>query len=256
MRIGLIGLLLVSTGCCSTVASPPIEAHVEANWPAPPLAVQYLEALTLEDTSSLWPMLHFLAFQRNLNAFKDKTIAALSAQAQVILGESRHDPETIPLFNSELPHRDFHEAFDTIMWRVLGQRGARFNQSMHMSIAARETSVLIEGMRQFELNRLEEIGGSRSSSNESEVTTEPTRVCGNWVDVGDARLCDEEQFWEYFGAEQKRGRVALQRPNLYVVVPLNARSKADDKIAGPHHGHACCPLTTFSQKRHLKNYPP
>lgn len=205
----LLLLLVVGFGCCSRAASPPISARVQANWPAPPLAVQYLEALALEDSASLWPVLHHLTHVRNPQAHKDKRFAKLSDQGKAILGANEDSSNSIPLFNPMLPHQDFNDAFDTIMWGVLGQKGGKFNQSMHMSIAARETSALIEGMRQIELHRSQELGNAQLDEN----SIEPSRTCSNWIDVGNARLCNEAQFWAYFGQEQKGARVPLRLAN-------------------------------------------
>lgn len=82
--------------------------------------------------------------------------------------------------------------------RLLKGKGQR--QSLHMALAIRETSVIIEGMRGIWLERREE------------VIEDTSKECESWIDVGGKSACSIDEFWGVVGEEQRNEKSPVSLP--------------------------------------------
>lgn len=75
---------------------------------------------------------------------------------------------------------------------MLDEPGAK--DSMRLALAAREASVVIEGMAV-----LEQEARARAQRSESRPDTD----CDVWVEIGDYMACDVDEFWNFVGPDQR-----------------------------------------------------
>lgn len=143
-------------------------------------------------------LLHSLTTLRSFSA-----PAQLSAQAKRVVASAKNT-DGIPVLSSGLTDNDVYTLLDFGLNRALGTRSWSLRSSIPMSLAARESSVLIEGMYRLERQRLAVI--------QANATTGPSSVCDNWIDVGGAQVCSEEDFWLFVGSEQKLADAQIELP--------------------------------------------
>lgn len=152
------------------------------------------ETLALEDPTALFPFLHFLTTH---HSFARSAPPPLSEKSRQLLAQPNVD-STRPTLLPGLQSNETFALLEFTLTRSLLLKGKGQRESLRLSLGARETSVVIEGMRLLELEREEQtiprpwINGVQSMPR-----------CESWLDVNGHVVCSEKEFWELVGTEQK-----------------------------------------------------
>lgn len=88
-------------------------------------------------------------------------------------------------------------------------------ESLRLSVANREASVRVEGLRRMWEDRVAEVEASPASAR----TSEPWRSCESWIDVGGKAACSVDEFWAIVGESQRAEVLPIVLPTEYVPRP-------------------------------------
>lgn len=114
-----------------------------------------------------------------------------------------------PIFAPEgtLQLNETYALLDAAAGRSLLFRSKGLRESLQTSLANREASVIIEGMRGLWEEREAVVPVREGSDSQGE------EACESWIDVAGARACSEEEFWEIVGNEEKGGKKPIKLPS-------------------------------------------
>ncbi|GJN89390.1 hypothetical protein Rhopal_002370-T1 [Rhodotorula paludigena] len=217
----LVGLVLASSVTLAQARSPPVQARIESSWPAPDLRTQFLETVNLETPGELFPLLAFLAAHPHSHEYLPEPLEGESLRAAQQLAKDGINP----VFAPEGTFSD-HETFDLLKAAATRSSLLRTRGAWHgllVSLANRETSVVIEGMRglwqerEAEIKALQAVDGVRKEGEgptaQAVLAAEDAAPsCDSWIDVAGYKACSEEQFWKVVGNEQKVGKTPIKLP--------------------------------------------
>ncbi|GAA6062062.1 hypothetical protein JCM10212_003560 [Sporobolomyces blumeae] len=200
-----LGVFLLALGSCaaSVTASPPVSARIETPWPAPGLVTQYLETFALEQPAHLFPFLSFLASHPTSHRSVRPPLVSASTAALASTEASGTSAAFVP--EGTIQQNETLAILDAAAMRSRLLRGKGQMESLHLGLAIRETSVVIEGMRGLWEQRSQEV---RARSADEEEWLE----CESWIDVGGKTACTEQEFWTIVGTEQKEGKLPVSLP--------------------------------------------
>ncbi|BGP32069.1 killer toxin resistant protein [Rhodotorula toruloides] len=203
---GLQSLVLAGLAA-STVAhrSPPVAARVEA-WPAPDLVTQFLETTALEAPNEFLHFLSFLSSNPHSHHFlRAGTLLPRSLRAANNLAKQGVNPIFAP--EGTLQPNETYALLDAAAGRSLLFRSKGLRESLQTSLANREASVIIEGMRGLWEEREAVVPVRAGSDSQGE------EACESWIDVAGARACSEDEFWDIVGREEKGGKKPIKLPS-------------------------------------------
>ncbi|KAK4048009.1 killer toxin resistant protein [Microbotryomycetes sp. JL201] len=203
--------LCVAITACQGAASEPaasVSSRVQASWPAAPLVVQYLHTLALEQGSDA--LFDVLAYA-TLDAVADDTghLATLTAASQSLLGQITPvspSPNWMAMTQGPTGRRLLANETLTLLQDLVAKAGIlQGNEvqtkatmdSLQLSLAARETSVVIAGMAELEAERKRQLEPALDD-------------CDTWIDLGSKAVCSEQEFWQTVGADQKTSQGPLR----------------------------------------------
>ncbi|KAK4053247.1 killer toxin resistant protein [Microbotryomycetes sp. JL221] len=186
-------------------STPSVSARVQASWNEAPLVVQYLQTLALEQGSdALFSVLNhvsdeaavhdYLALGRLLSSRSFKMISELGSDAECSHWMSKSTSDTHSISHTSLLANETLRLMDNLVEMTLdiAEDGATMD-SLRISMATQETSVVIAGMAELDKERRQVL-----SSGSGEFTCDD-----NWIDLGDKAVCSEQEFWQAIGVEQK-----------------------------------------------------
>ncbi|GAA5989455.1 hypothetical protein JCM10908_000480 [Rhodotorula pacifica] len=213
--------------------SPPVTTSIEASWPAPDLVTQYLETLALEAPDEFFPSLDFLVSHPHSYLFIPTSHPSLrpsalaTAQDYAARGAnpvfvSEEDAERSGLWANE--SIALLEASLAQIPNLANERGLL--ESLRISVANREASVRIEGIRRLWEDRVAEIEAREEKEvmraaavADEEATGTPTtmqstpwRECESWIDVGGKAACTVDAFWAIVGENQREETLPILLP--------------------------------------------
>ncbi|BGP48159.1 killer toxin resistant protein [Rhodotorula kratochvilovae] len=240
--VELAGLLLAAGGSLAS-SSPPVVARIEASWPAPDLVTQYLETVALEAPGEFFPFLDFLASHPHSHkALRDPLPPTSKRRAERLANAG-----TNPIFAPEgtLKPSETYALLEAVAMRSRLLRAKGVRDGIPLSLANREASVVIEGMRLLWEEREGEIARAGGEAVEPELQGAPAQkvltkeeaepTCESWIDVAGRKACSEEEFWAVVGVEQKEGKAPIQLPTG-VASPSAPRIYPFDHVT-PRYAH-------------------
>ncbi|BGP08072.1 killer toxin resistant protein [Rhodotorula toruloides] len=203
---GLQSLILAGLAASAAAhRSPPVSARVEA-WPAPDLVTQFLETIALEAPNEFFHFLAFLSSNPHSHHFlRAGTLLPSSLRAANNLAKQGVNPIFAP--EGTLQLNETYALLDAAAGRSLLFRSKGLRESLQTSLANREASVIIEGMRGLWEEREAVVPVREGSDSQGE------EACESWIDVAGARACSEEKFWEIVGNEEKGGKKPIKLPS-------------------------------------------
>ncbi|KAK4698687.1 hypothetical protein P7C70_g7587, partial [Phenoliferia sp. Uapishka_3] len=145
-------LLLAGLGLAEVAfgnTSPPISARITSNWVAPPLVTLYLESVAQENAAALFPFINYLVTNSNPTTKPPLGLPVDSFQG--------FNPAFTPLLR---PNESYAILEDELRASQLMARAGEA-ESLRLAVAAREGSVVVEGMRILAVEREVQLGVSR-----------------------------------------------------------------------------------------------
>ncbi|GAA6015304.1 hypothetical protein JCM10207_008942 [Rhodosporidiobolus poonsookiae] len=241
MKLSLL-FSAVLASCTAAYTSPPVSVRVDASWPAPDLVTQYLETLALEAPREFFPFLAYLTSHHSLYRILPAPLQPASAAVAAHYEKAGLSPIFAP--PGLLQPNETYALLETAATRSLLLRSRGLRESLHVSLANREASVTIEGMRgvwaerernvvEWEKARVVVENGVEAHERDrllrgdvkAKWTTSATdRACASWIDVGGKKACTVQEFWMVVGNEQQeeKGPIALpsnlpspERPDIF-----------------------------------------
>lgn len=101
-------------------------------------------------------------------------------------------------------------------------RSKGLRESLQTSLANREASVIIEGMRGLWEERDAVVPVREGSDSQDE------EACESWIDVAGVRACSEDEFWEIVGRDEKGGKKPIKLPSRCAPSCLFSRRLSHD----------------------------
>lgn len=193
------------------------------------------ETVNLETPGELFPLLAFLAAHPHSHEYLPEPLEGESLRAAQQLAKDGINP----VFAPEGTFSD-HETFDLLKAAATRSSLLRTRGAWHgllVSLANRETSVVIEGMRglwqerKAEIKALQAVDGVRKEGEgptaQAVLAAEDAAPsCDSWIDVAGYKACSEEQFWKVVGNEQKVGKTPIKLPESCVACLSRRRCSA------------------------------
>lgn len=200
------------------------------------------ETISLEAPNSFFPALDYLVFNPHSHrARKDSNVRPAALERAKDYAAQGVNPVFAPegglWANETLALLDASLARSALFLRERG-----LFDSLHLSLANREASVRIEGIRLIWEDRLAQI--TALSANADALLTgstdgdESTRAeaasgssavtCESWIDVGGKVACSENDFWSIIGEGQRAAKIPVVLPEECVIRNLSPQSSRTD----------------------------
>lgn len=149
----------------------------------------------MEDPTALFPFLDFLASPK---PFINSSPPALSQKTRKLLADGTLKPTPDLVFATQLQANETYALLEYALTRSNVLKGKGQRDSLRLALSARESSVVIEGMRLVEEQREKEVIPRPIINGAMEIPG-----CRSWLDVNGHMICSEEEFWKLVGEEQK-----------------------------------------------------
>ncbi|KAM0787865.1 hypothetical protein ACM66B_003917 [Microbotryomycetes sp. NB124-2] len=212
--------LVLTIGCQARQLS--VSSRVQTSWQSSPLVVQYLQTLALEQGSdALFQVLNFVG-QSDDVLDHDSLSTTLTAASQLLISQTTLDGQvqnwlalTETSTNGQRLLANEITLLDTTLeragiWSGNVEQNKATISSLRMSLATKETSVVIAGMSELEAERKRTVGLEGNA-------------CHSWIDLGTKAVCTQQEFWDAVGVNQQYAKGTLRGidPSTHTVYPFD-----------------------------------